>query len=70
MKTVTIVIQPGDKREAELRHFVQTEFPDVSGIEIREDDLAGTPRAIRLLHATYELELMGIDSAIFRYFNE
>jgi hypothetical protein len=69
LKKVTIAIQSGDTREAEVRRFLNHQFPGISEIEFQEGDVA-TPRAVRLSGATEKLELMDIDSALFRYFNE
>jgi hypothetical protein len=70
VKTVTIVIHPGDKREIEVRRLVMQEFPTISEVEFREDQMVTTPRAVRLIDAQEKNELMGIDSALFRHFNE
>ena len=70
MKTVTIVIHPGDKRESEVRILLMQEFPSISEVEFREDQMGSSPRAVRLIDAQEKNELMGIDCALFRHFNE
>jgi hypothetical protein len=70
VKTVTIALPPGDNREADARRFMAEHFP-LLDLKFIEDPTFASPRAVALqpTNEQNELELMEIDSAIFRHFN-
>jgi hypothetical protein len=69
VKTLTIAMPCGDMRDDEVRKFLRENFPAVVEVEFREDLDFASPRAVELTDPSKEMELLGIDVALFRHFN-
>jgi hypothetical protein len=69
MKTLTVALPIGDRRQDDVRRFIEERFPDITDITFRETNTVTTPHAESLDPAFHEHELTGIDTDLFRHFN-
>jgi hypothetical protein len=69
VKSLTVVINPNDRRVAEIADALRMAFPEIGDVEFREDELVSAPRAVRLIGASDGYELSRVDATLFRRFD-
>jgi hypothetical protein len=68
VKHLTVVVRPNDERTSEITQYVAAKFPDVETLNFRPDEKIFTPRAVRLIGASNDLELIAINAALWKEF--
>jgi hypothetical protein len=68
VKTLTVVVQPDDPRESQIRTLLLHEFPCLCEIDFRKDRMAVIPRAVLLTKASVKNELFLMNQTLIRYF--